>query len=204
MNRLIATHEDAKEADATRDCNRWVAQENTSWALHCNTATHCNKLQFTATRELHKGAPGRREDRAIESANTVRVRAIRALHTHAVVRHIDGVLCAVVAAPRRLVVPIPHSIVIERSDAIRHAWNAAERIAKYVKLPVHAMRDRGKETEKIRKREGYQNKKYVPKCRSANTIVHVKTHICIWIFLCSKQYIYVYTHTLYIDTWIHI
>jgi len=73
----------------------------------------------------------------------VRVRAIRALHTHAVAWHVDGVLCAVVAASRRLVVPIPHSIGIERGDAIRHALYAAERIAKYVKAPVHAMRERG-------------------------------------------------------------
>jgi len=143
MNKLIAIHEHAKEADATRDCNRSVAQENTSWALHCNTATHCNKLQHTARRELHKGAPGRREDRAIESANTMRVCAIGALHTHAVARHVDGVLCAVVAASRRLVVPIIHSIGIEIGDAIRHALHATERIAKYVKAPVHAMRERG-------------------------------------------------------------
>ena len=92
---------------------------------------------------MHKGAPGRREDRAIESANTVRVRAIRALHTHAVVWHVDGVLCAVIAASRRLVVPIPHSIGIVIGDAIRHALHAAERIAIHFKIPVHETREGG-------------------------------------------------------------
>ena len=157
MNKLIAIHKHAKGADATRDRNRSVAQENTSWALYCNTATHCNTLHHTATGELYKRAPSRREDRAIESTNTVRVRAIRELHTHAVAWHVDSVLCAVVAASCRLVVPIPHSIGIERSDAIRHALYAAERIAKYVKAPVHAMRERGWENGKKRKGEGKQN-----------------------------------------------
>ena len=109
---------------------------------HCNTlqhtATHCNTLQHTASGELHEGAPGGREDRAIESTNTGRVRAIWALYAHAVARHVDGVLCAVVAASRRLVAPIIHSIGIEIGDAIRHALHAAERIAIHIKLPVHA------------------------------------------------------------------
>jgi len=100
-------------------------------------------LQHTATRELHKGAPGRRDDRAIESTNTVRVRATGALHAHAVARHVDGVLCAVVAASRRLVVPIPHSTGIKIVDAIRHALHAAERIAIHVKIPVHETGDGG-------------------------------------------------------------
>ena len=63
----------------------------------------------------------------------MRVRAVGALHAHAVARHVDGVLCAVVAASRRLVVPIIKSIGIERGDAIRYALHAAERIAIYVK-----------------------------------------------------------------------
>jgi len=90
---------------------------------------------------LRKGAPDGREDRAIESANTVRVRAVGALHAHAIAWHVDGVLCAVVAASRRLVVPIPHSIVIEIGDAIRRALHAAERIAKHFKIPVHETRE---------------------------------------------------------------
>ena len=103
--------------------------------------THCNTLHHTAIGELHEGAPSVREDRAIESTNTVRVRATGALHAHAVARHVDGVLCAVVAASRRLVVPRPHSIVIEIGDAIRHALHAAERIAIHVKPPVHETRE---------------------------------------------------------------
>jgi len=57
------------------------------------------------------------------------MRAIRALHAHAVARHVDGVLCAVVAACRSLVIPMTKSIEIESKNAIRHALHAAERIA---------------------------------------------------------------------------
>jgi len=118
-------------------------RETATGELHKRTPRGCctATLQHTATRELHKGAPGRRDDRAIESTNTVRVRATGALHAHAVARHVDGVLCAVVAASRRLVVPRPHSIVIEIGDAIRHALHAAERIAIHVKPPVHETRE---------------------------------------------------------------
>ena len=120
-------------------------RETATGELHKRTARgRCSAtLQHTATQELHKGAPGRRDDRAIESTNTVRVRATGALHAHAVARHVDGVLCAVVAASRRLVVPRPQRIGIEMGDAIRHALHAAERIAIHVKPPVHETREGG-------------------------------------------------------------
>ena len=84
-------------------------------------------------------APGGREDRAIESTNTERAHAVGARHAHAVARHVDGKLSAVVAASRRLDVPIIHSICVEKGDAIGHQ-HAAERIAIHLKPPVHVKR----------------------------------------------------------------
>jgi len=86
------------------------------------------------------GAPGGREDRAIQSTNTERAHAVGARHAHAVARHVDGELCAVVAASRRLVVPIIHSMCVERGDATGHQ-HAAERIAIHFKGPVYAKRE---------------------------------------------------------------
>jgi len=84
-------------------------------------------------------APGGREDRAIEGTNTECARAVGALHAHAVARHIDGELCAFVAASRRLVVPIIHCIVVERVDGIGHL-HAAEQIAPHFQPPLQAKR----------------------------------------------------------------
>jgi len=77
----------------------------------------------------------RQEDRALESANTKRTHAFGALHAHAVAWDVDGELCAVVAASRRL----PLSICVKIVDAIGHV-HAAERIAIHLKLPVQRER----------------------------------------------------------------
>jgi len=82
-----------------------------------------------------KGAPGGQENRATEGTNAARTHAVGALHAHAVARHVDSELCAVVAASRRLVVPIIHSIWVEVGDTIGHL-HAAERIAIHLKQPV--------------------------------------------------------------------
>ena len=70
----------------------------------------------------------------------MRVRAVGALHTHAVARHVDGVHCAVVATSRRLVIAKIKSKVIEGGDVIRHALHAAKQIAKHLKLTEDKMK----------------------------------------------------------------
>ena len=92
--------------------------------------------------DIHMHASTNRapEDRAIQSTNTGHAQVVGALHAHAVARHVDGELCAAVAASRRLVVPpIIHSICVKRGDAIGHQ-HAAERIAIHLKPPVHVQR----------------------------------------------------------------
>jgi len=128
--------------------NRWAGQGTYSYGV-----PHCSTLQHTATKEVHKEPPDGREDRAIEGTNTVRVRAVGALHAHAVTRHEDGVLCAVVATSRRLVVPKIHSKGIEMRYTIRHTLYAAKRIATHCKIPVHKTRARYREIKKMRHRE---------------------------------------------------
>ena len=125
-----------------KNCNtlRQVSCLTTSWATLPSTSPHnlhtyrytdaCMHID-THIRASTKGAPGGREDRAAESTNTECAHAVGALHAHAVARHVDGELCAVVAASRHLVVPIVHSICVERGDAIGHL-HAPERIARHL------------------------------------------------------------------------
>jgi len=133
-------HSDARNYIA-KICNTLQQESSltTSWATLPSTSLHhlhtyrytdaCMHIQ-SHVRASTKGAPGGWEDRATESTNTERAHAVGALHAHAVARHVDGELCAVVAASRRLVVP-PQivSMCVEIGDAIGHL-HAAERIAR--------------------------------------------------------------------------
>jgi len=134
-----------------------------------------------------KGAPGGQENRAIEGTNAARTHAVGALHAHAVARHVDSELCAVVAASRRLVVPIIHSIWVEVGDTIGHL-HAAERIAIHLKQPVRK-----------KKQDDHMKSLFIHMCMVCKGgFIHMYECICIF------AYIYICLHLIYVNIYIYI